>query len=59
VSSDVLCEHLDVSPGAPRVAISRLRALVGPDAGATTAVRPWRSRGGRCRGGRRCWRRPR
>ncbi len=46
VSSGVLCEHLDVSPGALRVAVSRLRALVGPDAVATTAVGyEWRADG--------------
>lgn len=36
VSSDVLCEHLGVSPGALRVAVSRLRAVVGADAIVTT-----------------------
>ena len=38
VSGDVLCEHLGVSPGALRVAVSRLRAVVGSPAVATTAI---------------------
>ncbi len=36
VSSDLLCEHLAVSAGALRVAVSRLRSVVGPEAIVTT-----------------------